>query len=94
MLKRLLFDQLYPLMGHKNALVITGMRQVGKTTLMRELYAQIADNKLWFDLDNPLDSKILKKRTIQVFTATSPPKWITLNPECIFFLTRSKISQR
>lgn len=57
MQKRLLFDQLLPLLTHKNALVITGMRQVGKSTLMRQLYDEVSDNKLWFDLDNPLDTK-------------------------------------
>ena len=55
--KRFLFDQLLPLLSHKNALVITGMRQVGKSTLMRQLYNELPDNKLWFDLDNPLDTK-------------------------------------
>jgi len=55
--KRLLFDQLASLLSHKNALVITGMRQVGKSTLMRQLYDEVSTNKLWFDLDNPLDCK-------------------------------------
>ena len=35
MKKRLLFYEILRYLSHKNALVITGMRQVGKTTLMR-----------------------------------------------------------
>ncbi|MCF8359531.1 MAG: ATP-binding protein [Prolixibacteraceae bacterium] len=31
------------------------MRQVGKTTLMRQLHDVFEGRKLWFDLDNPLD---------------------------------------
>lgn len=61
MKKRLLFYEIKKQIFHKNALVITGMRQVGKTTLMRQLYDEFTDiPKLWFDLDNPLDQKIFE----------------------------------
>lgn len=55
MYKRYLFFRISPYLSHKNALVITGMRQVGKTTLMRQLYDAWTDAKIWFDFDNPLD---------------------------------------
>ncbi|NVO01733.1 MAG: ATP-binding protein [Bacteroidetes bacterium] len=55
MLKRLLFFKILPQLQHKNAIVITGMRQVGKTTMMRQLFDEFNGKKLWFDLDNPLD---------------------------------------
>jgi predicted AAA+ superfamily ATPase len=59
MKKRLIFDQIKPYFEHKNAIVITGLRQVGKTTLLRQIYDYlISKPKLWFDLDNPLDQKI------------------------------------
>ncbi|MDO8610546.1 MAG: ATP-binding protein [bacterium] len=61
MQKRFLYYQISPFMKHKNALIIVGMRQVGKTTLMRQLYDDLeAKNKLWFDLDNPLDQKVFE----------------------------------
>ena len=37
MYKRELFFTIKPQLEHKNAIVITGMRQVGKTTLMKHL---------------------------------------------------------
>ncbi|MFA3783785.1 ATP-binding protein [Melioribacteraceae bacterium 4301-Me] len=55
MKKRFLFYDLKKYLEHKNALVITGMRQVGKTTLMKQLFDEVSAPKLWFDLDNPLD---------------------------------------
>lgn len=55
MLKRQLFYSILPQLQHKNAIVITGMRQVGKTTLMRQLFNEYQEKKLWFDFDNPLD---------------------------------------
>lgn len=60
MKNRLLFYDLKRHSSHKNALVITGMRQVGKTTLMRQIYEEVSGRKLWFDFDNPLDQKIFE----------------------------------
>lgn len=61
MKKRLLFYEILRYLSHKNALVITGMRQVGKTTLMRQIYEENKDSlNLWFDLDNPLDQKVFE----------------------------------
>ena len=61
MKKRILFYKLKKQLKHKNALVIVGMRQVGKTTLMKELFKEVPNaKKLWFDLDNPLDQKIFE----------------------------------
>ncbi|MFA5806374.1 MAG: AAA family ATPase, partial [Melioribacteraceae bacterium] len=55
MKKRYLFNDLSKYLEHKNALIITGMRQVGKTTLMKQLYEQVNEPKLWYDFENPLD---------------------------------------
>ena len=55
MSKRMLFYEILPQLYHKNAIVITGMRQVGKSTLMRQLFNEFEGKRLWFDLDNPLD---------------------------------------
>jgi predicted AAA+ superfamily ATPase len=70
---RFLFSILKKQLDHKNALVITGMRQVGKTTLMRQLYEEVKSPKLWFDFDNPLelilfeavDYNVVYKRLVQ-----------------------------
>ena len=56
MTKRFLYHEIVRYLDHKNALIITGMRQVGKTTLMKQIYDDIAGAKLWFDFDNPLDT--------------------------------------
>jgi len=59
-MKRALFNTILPQLYHKNAIVITGMRQVGKTTLMRQLQDNFEGKRLWFDLDNPLDQLIFE----------------------------------
>lgn len=60
MLRRGLYFQIKSQLHHKNALVITGMRQVGKTTLMRQLFDGWEGKKLWFDFDNPLDTLLFE----------------------------------
>ncbi len=55
MKKRYLFDELVKYLDHKNALIITGLRQVGKTTIMKQLFDEVGSPKLWFDFENPLD---------------------------------------
>lgn len=66
MKKRLLYYELIKYLHHKNALLITGMRQVGKTTLMRQVYEKVKESKLWFDFDNPLDQKVFEDIDYQV----------------------------
>jgi uncharacterized protein len=60
MLKRILYYEILPQIDHKNALIICGMRQVGKTSLMRLLFNETNAPKLWFDFDNPLDQMIFE----------------------------------
>lgn len=61
MKKRLLYYDIEKHLEHKNALVITGMRQVGKTVLMRQLFESLGDKpKLWYDFENPLDQKLFE----------------------------------
>lgn len=60
MLKRALFHTILPVLDHKNAIVITGMRQVGKTTLMRQLAEAWGKKQIWFDFDNPLDQLLFE----------------------------------
>ena len=55
MYKRELFFTIKPQLEHKNAIVITGMRQVGKTTLMKHLADAWEGKHIWYDFDNPLD---------------------------------------
>ncbi len=66
MKKRLLYYELVKYLNHKNALLITGMRQVGKTTLMRQVFEEVGEPKLWFDFDNPLDQKIFEDEDYKV----------------------------
>lgn len=44
-------------LDNNEALIVTGMRRVGKTTLLKHLFDELPNNKIWFDFENPLDKK-------------------------------------
>lgn len=62
MYKRLLFNDIIRNSEHKNAIVVTGMRQIGKSTLLRQVYDYLKPGqaKLWFDFENPFEQKIFE----------------------------------
>lgn len=61
MKQRILYNELIKYSGHKNALIVTGMRQVGKTVLMRSVFESLKNkSRVWLDFDNPLDQKIFE----------------------------------
>ena len=66
MFKRAIFDTIKAQLQHKNALVITGMRQVGKTTLMKQLASVWNGKYVWFDFDNPLDQLLFENRDFRI----------------------------
>ncbi|MFZ5376371.1 MAG: ATP-binding protein [Patescibacteria group bacterium] len=69
----------------KEAVVITGMRRVGKTTTLRYLYSLISDtNKVIFDLENPLHRKIFEEENYDSI-------WLNLQNYGISNKTRSYI---
>lgn len=53
-IQRDIYSEIEPVLPSPEAIVITGMRRVGKTTLLKYIYDQIdSTNKLYLDLENP-----------------------------------------
>lgn len=51
----------------KEIVVLTGMRQVGKTTLLKHLFSRIkSKNKVYLDLENPLYRKIFEEENYEL----------------------------
>jgi uncharacterized protein len=60
--KRTVLPQLEKEINTKEIVVLTGMRQVGKTTLLKYLFSEIkSKNKTFLDLENPLHRKIFEE---------------------------------
>lgn len=61
MKKRRIEPNIENFIKHDNAIVLTGARRVGKTSLLKNIFRKIeSESKLWFDLDNPLHQKIFE----------------------------------
>jgi hypothetical protein len=60
---RKLTNQLKQEITNPRTTVLTGMRQTGKTTLMRQVFNLIdSGNKLFLDLENPLNQKVFEEK--------------------------------
>lgn len=61
-IQRDLFKKIEPNLNSPEAIVITGMRRIGKTTLLEYIYDKIeSKNKLLLDLENPLNQKYFEQ---------------------------------
>ncbi len=59
---RKILSQLENELETKEIIIITGMRQVGKTTLLKYLFSKVnSKNKVLLDLENPLHRKIFEE---------------------------------
>ncbi|KPJ69325.1 MAG: hypothetical protein AMJ45_00620 [Syntrophobacter sp. DG_60] len=59
---RLIFDKIKAYFDSPEAIIITGMRRTGKTTLLNFIYNQIVSkNKVFLDLENPLNRKYFEE---------------------------------
>jgi len=53
-IQRDVYTEIAPVLSSPEAVVITGMRRVGKTTLLKFIYDQIeSPNKIYLDMENP-----------------------------------------
>lgn len=61
-LKRHLYYSIKKYINHKNAILITGARQTGKTTLLKLIFNELPKTqKAWFDFENPFDVKFFEE---------------------------------
>jgi len=55
---RLILKKIQPYFNSPEAIIITGMRQTGKTTILNFIYEQFEErNKIFLDLENPINRK-------------------------------------
>jgi predicted AAA+ superfamily ATPase len=61
--ERKLLPELRKWVGKKAIVVVTGMRQVGKTTLFKMLFDEIASgNKAFLDMENPIVQRVFQEK--------------------------------
>jgi predicted AAA+ superfamily ATPase len=63
---RSVFDQIRKYLDSPEAIIVTGMRRTGKTTLLKLIHSQIASkNKLFLDLENPLNRRFFEEESYE-----------------------------
>ena len=55
--KRKIEQNILDNLANNKVIILTGMRRIGKTTLLKHVFNTLPDNKIWFDFENPLDIK-------------------------------------
>lgn len=63
---RILLDKIKAYYNSPEAIIITGMRRTGKTTILRYVYDQMeSQNKIFLDLENPLNRKYFEEENYE-----------------------------
>ena len=85
--KRKLFEELIKRIKEKEIVVITGMRRVGKTTLLKMIFDLLeTKNKCFFDMENPLNQKIFEEEDYNNIWANLKPFGIDSTRKTFIFL--------
>ncbi len=68
---RMILKEIKAYLDSPEAIIITGMRRTGKTTLLNKIYNEIPfKNKLFLDLENPLNRKYLEEENYERIKAS------------------------
>jgi len=61
-IKRKIYGEMKKLLEYDEIIVLTGMRRVGKTTLLQQLFSEVdSDNKVFLDMENQIDQLIFEE---------------------------------
>jgi predicted AAA+ superfamily ATPase len=85
--ERDILKQVEPYRESKEAVIITGMRRTGKTTLLQYLFEKTeSDNKLLLDLENPLNRKYFEEENFDKIQASLEILGINFSEPSYIFL--------
>lgn len=84
---RKLLGKLRKWAGTRNIVVVTGMRQVGKTTLLKMVFNEIpGSNKAFLDLENPINRKVFEEEDYDNIWANLAAFGVSKNERAYVFL--------
>lgn len=77
----------------ENIVVLTGMRQVGKTTLMKHIFNMIPSrNKVFLDMENPLNQKIFEEENFENIVFNLKKFGINFNEKSFVFIDEIQLA--
>ncbi len=86
-MRRKLFKQITSRIDAPEAIVVTGMRRVGKTILLKQVHDSIkSDNKIFLDLENPVNQKYFEEVNYEAIKYKFQTLGIDLSQKAYIFL--------
>lgn len=86
-INRDLYSEMKPYLRSREALVITGMRRTGKTTLLHSIYDEVeSGNKLFLDLENPFNQKYFEEEDYEQLIVTFQKMGLNCQKKAYVFL--------
>ncbi len=93
-IKRKLFEEIEKYVESKQTIVVTGMRRVGKTTLLNYFYERItSDNKIFLDLEDPLNQAIFAKKSYNEIKTALQIQGIDFSKKAYLFLDEIQLAK-
>ena len=87
LIERTLFKQIEPHVESKEAIIISGMRRVGKTSLLRYILEAVpSPNKLFLDLENPLNRRYFEEENYERIKGALETLGLDLGKKAYLFL--------
>jgi len=85
--KRTLFDKIEPYLQSPEAIIVTGMRRTGKTTLLSHFFNRVPPgNKLFLDLENPVNRKVFEDPNYEAVKRSFEVLGLDLSKQAHIFL--------
>ncbi len=87
MKQRLIIENINPYLASTEAIIVTGMRRTGKTTLLRFLFEQLeSKNKIFLDLENPINRKYFEEENYEQIKLAFEVLGVDLSKKSFIFL--------
>lgn len=65
-IEREIYAKIKSVLGSREAIIITGMRRVGKTTLLKYIFDNLSSaNKIFLDLENPVNQQYFEEKNYE-----------------------------
>lgn len=85
--ERQILDRIKPYFDSPEAIIITGMRRTGKTTLLNFIYDKIqSPNKIFLDLENPLNRQYFEEANYEKIKSSLEVLGLNFNKKTLLFL--------
>ncbi|MBI2638064.1 ATP-binding protein [Candidatus Peregrinibacteria bacterium] len=86
-IEREILKDIRPYLDSPEAIIVTGMRRTGKTTLLNSIYGEITSpNKLFLDLENPLNQKYFGEEDYEKIKFNLEQKGLNFGEKAYVFL--------